>query len=45
MVRIILLTSPGVRFGTAELCAVIDRFAEVEDCIAVGQKLPSDNDE
>jgi acetoacetyl-CoA synthetase len=45
MIHLILLTYPGVRFGTAELYAVVDRFAEVEDCIAVGQKLAGGKDE
>jgi acetoacetyl-CoA synthetase len=35
----------GVRFGTAELYGVLDHFAEVEDCIAVGQKFPGQQDE
>ena len=29
----------GVRFGTAELYDIFDRFTEIEDCIAVAQKL------
>ncbi len=35
----------GIRFGTAELYGVVDKFKEVEDCIAVGQRREHDSDE
>lgn len=35
----------GIRFGTAELYAVLDHFLEVEDYIAVGQRRITDQDE
>lgn len=34
-----------MRFGTAELYGVIDKFHEIDDCIAVGQKMPKSHDE
>ncbi|KAK4047059.1 hypothetical protein OIV83_005622 [Microbotryomycetes sp. JL201] len=40
-----VLNPQGVRFGSAELYAVVEEFKEkVEDCIAVGQRMP-DGDE
>lgn len=39
-----VLNPGGVRFGSAELYAVVEEMEEVDDCIAVGQKLP-DGDE
>ncbi|KAJ4176956.1 hypothetical protein NW767_015273 [Fusarium falciforme] len=35
----------GIRFGTAEIYAVVDHFPEVQDCIAVGQRRPGESDE
>ncbi|KAF5648785.1 acetoacetate ligase [Fusarium sp. NRRL 25303] len=35
----------GVRFGTAELYGVLDKFSEVDDCIAVGHRRHQDGDE
>ncbi|KAF5574290.1 acetoacetate ligase [Fusarium pseudoanthophilum] len=35
----------GVRFGTSELYNVVDKFTDVEDCIAVGRRLPGEADE
>jgi acetoacetyl-CoA synthetase len=40
-----LISTVGVRFGTAELYGIIEEFEEVEDCIAVGQRRKSDPDE
>ncbi|KAH6970460.1 hypothetical protein BKA56DRAFT_661204 [Ilyonectria sp. MPI-CAGE-AT-0026] len=40
-----VLNPGGVRFGTADLYNVISKFSQVEDCIAVGQRRPKDNDE
>lgn len=40
-----VLNPGGVRFGTAELYAVLDSFCEVQDCIGVGQKLLHSKDE
>ncbi|KAI1020946.1 hypothetical protein LB503_010053 [Fusarium chuoi] len=37
--------SDGVRFGTAELYGVLDKFSEVDDCIAVGHRRHQDGDE
>lgn len=41
----VLKQCPGVRFGTAELYAVLDNFKEVQDCIAVAQKFLRSSDE
>jgi acetoacetyl-CoA synthetase len=35
----------GVRFGTAEIYGIVDKFSQVEDCIAVGQRRDGDIDE
>jgi acetoacetyl-CoA synthetase len=35
----------GVRFGTAEIYAVLDHFPDIEESIAVGQKLAGGEDE
>ncbi|KAF2011975.1 acetyl-CoA synthetase-like protein [Aaosphaeria arxii CBS 175.79] len=40
-----VLNPGGVRFGTAEIYGILDHFAEVEDCIAVGQRRKTDPDE
>ncbi|KAL6410970.1 acetoacetate-CoA ligase [Ilyonectria robusta] len=40
-----VLNPRGVRFGTADLYNDIFKFSQVEDCIAVGQRRPKDNDE
>ncbi|OAL52140.1 acetoacetate-CoA ligase [Pyrenochaeta sp. DS3sAY3a] len=40
-----VLNPGGVRFGTAELYNIVDRFSYVEDCLAVGQRRPEDTDE
>ena len=40
-----LTESTGVRFGTSELYGVVNRFSEVEDCIAVGQRKDDEADE
>ncbi|KAJ3454806.1 hypothetical protein MRS44_013406 [Fusarium solani] len=40
-----VLNPGGVRFGTADLYNVVYKFPQVEDCIAVGQRRPKDNDE
>ena len=34
-----------MRFGTAELYGIIDKFPQVQDYIAVGQRRPKDSDE
>ncbi|CVK95413.1 related to acetoacetyl-CoA synthetase [Fusarium mangiferae] len=40
-----VLNPGGVRFGTAELYGVLDKFSEVDDCIAVGHRRHQDGDE
>lgn len=40
-----VLNPSGVRFGSAEIYAAIDRFTEFEDTICVGQRRPQDHDE
>ncbi|KAI1504476.1 hypothetical protein F5X99DRAFT_15882 [Biscogniauxia marginata] len=40
-----VLNPGGVRFGAAELYGIVDKFPQVQDCIAVGQRRPSDSDE
>ncbi|KAH7161943.1 hypothetical protein B0J13DRAFT_632666 [Dactylonectria estremocensis] len=40
-----VLNPGGIRFGTAEIYGIVDKFSEVEDCIAVGQRRPGDTDE
>lgn len=45
LVRRPRLIETGVRFGTAELYGIVDKFDEVEDCIAVGQRREEDTDE
>lgn len=36
-----VLNPQGVRFGSSELYAVVEEMREdVEDCIAIGQRLP-----
>jgi acetoacetyl-CoA synthetase len=35
----------GVRFGTAEIYGIVDKFSQVEDYIAVGQRRDHDTDE
>lgn len=39
-----VLNPAGVRFGSAEIYNVVEQIEEVEDCLAIGQKLP-DGDE
>ncbi|KAH8807756.1 hypothetical protein F5884DRAFT_881178, partial [Xylogone sp. PMI_703] len=40
-----VLNPGGIRFGTAELYGVLDHITDIEDCIAVGQKIPNIQDE
>ncbi|KAF5650798.1 acetoacetate ligase [Fusarium tjaetaba] len=40
-----VLNPGGVRFGTSELYNAVDKFTDVEDCIAVGRRLPGEADE
>lgn len=40
-----VLNPSGVRFGSAEIYAVTDRFDELEDSICVGQRRKDDSDE
>ncbi|RVX73630.1 hypothetical protein B0A52_02520 [Exophiala mesophila] len=40
-----VLNPRGVRFGTAELYSVLDKFPQIADYIAVGQRRPEDRDE
>ncbi|KAJ4310572.1 hypothetical protein N0V84_010907 [Fusarium piperis] len=40
-----VLNPGGIRFGTAEIYAVVDHFPQVQDCIAVGQRRPGESDE
>jgi acetoacetyl-CoA synthetase len=40
-----VLNPSGVRFGSAEIYAITERFDEIEDCICVGQKRKVDADE
>jgi acetoacetyl-CoA synthetase len=35
----------GVRFGTAEIYGIVDKFSQVQDYIAVGQRRDQDTDE
>ncbi|KAL3468905.1 hypothetical protein BJX99DRAFT_265708 [Aspergillus californicus] len=37
-----VLNPGGVRFGTAELYGILDQFKEIQDYIAVGQKIPGE---
>lgn len=39
-----VLNPAGVRFGSAEIYSVVEKIEEVEDCLAIGQKL-HDGDE
>ncbi|BGP13788.1 hypothetical protein JCM10213_006380 [Rhodosporidiobolus nylandii] len=39
-----VLNPGGVRFGSSEIYSVVEKVAGVEDCLAIGQKLP-DGDE
>ncbi|GAA5979120.1 hypothetical protein JCM11641_008433 [Rhodosporidiobolus odoratus] len=39
-----VLNPGGVRFGSSEIYSVVEKIEEVEDCLAIGQKLP-DSDE
>ncbi|KPV75811.1 uncharacterized protein RHOBADRAFT_35572 [Rhodotorula graminis WP1] len=39
-----VLNPGGVRFGSAEIYSVVEKIEEVEDCLAIAQKLP-DGDE
>ncbi|GAA6029222.1 hypothetical protein JCM8097_003575 [Rhodosporidiobolus ruineniae] len=39
-----VLNPGGVRFGSSEIYSVVEKIDEVEDCLAIGQKLP-DGDE
>ncbi|GAA6004627.1 hypothetical protein JCM10207_000960 [Rhodosporidiobolus poonsookiae] len=39
-----VLNPGGVRFGSSEIYSVVEKIEEVEDCLAIGQKLP-DGDE
>ncbi|GJN88645.1 hypothetical protein Rhopal_001611-T1 [Rhodotorula paludigena] len=39
-----VLNPGGVRFGSAEIYSVVEKIEEIEDCLAIGQKLP-DGDE
>ncbi|KAJ0419718.1 acetoacetyl-CoA synthase [Aspergillus carlsbadensis] len=40
-----VLNPSGVRFGSAEIYAVVDEFPEIEDCVCVGQRREFDEDE
>ncbi|KAH7002441.1 hypothetical protein EDB80DRAFT_720583 [Ilyonectria destructans] len=40
-----VLNPGGVRFGSAEIYNVVEKFAELEDFVAVGQRRPIDKDE
>ncbi|KAL6253183.1 hypothetical protein RBB50_000905 [Rhinocladiella similis] len=40
-----VLNPGGIRFGTAELYGIVDKFPDVVDCIAVGQRRDHDTDE
>ncbi|KAL6228797.1 hypothetical protein BDW75DRAFT_250600 [Aspergillus navahoensis] len=40
-----ILNPGGVRFGSAEIYTIVDRFHEVQDSIAVGQRLHGNSDE
>ncbi|KAI8686847.1 hypothetical protein LRP88_14949 [Fusarium phalaenopsidis] len=40
-----VLNPGGIRFGTAEIYGVVDKFPDVEDCIAVGQRRQGEADE
>ncbi|KAJ4152092.1 hypothetical protein NW765_017601 [Fusarium oxysporum] len=40
-----VLNPGGIRFGTSEVYNIVDKFADIEDCIAVGRRLPEDIDE
>ncbi|GMT36183.1 hypothetical protein PFISCL1PPCAC_27480 [Pristionchus fissidentatus] len=39
------LNRGGVRIGTADIYAVVERFEEIDDCIVAGQAVPEDEDE
>lgn len=39
------LNPSGVRFGSAEIYNVVDRFTQVEDALCVGQKIKNQDDE
>ncbi|GAA5848329.1 hypothetical protein JCM8547_004479 [Rhodosporidiobolus lusitaniae] len=39
-----VLNPGGVRFGSSEIYSVVEKIEEIEDCLAIGQKLP-DGDE
>lgn len=39
------LNPSGVRFGSAEIYNVVDRFEDIEDTLCVGQKLKDQDDE
>ncbi|KAI8140548.1 acetoacetate-CoA ligase [Fennellomyces sp. T-0311] len=39
------LNPNGVRFGSAEIYNVVDRFEQVEDALCVGQKIVNEDDE
>lgn len=45
VIRVVTNYVQGVRFGTAELYGVLDKFSEVDDCIAVGHRRHQDGDE
>lgn len=40
-----MLNPSGVRFGSAEIYDVVEKFAEIEDSICVGQRHVTDKDE
>ncbi|KAJ5812016.1 hypothetical protein N7474_008317 [Penicillium riverlandense] len=40
-----VLNPGGVRFGSAEIYTVVERFPEIQESIAVGQRLPDTQDE
>lgn len=40
-----VLNPSGVRFGSAEIYAVLDEFSDIEDSICVGQRRKTDEDE
>jgi acetoacetyl-CoA synthetase len=40
-----VLNPSGVRFGSAEIYAIIEKFPQLQDAICVGQRRPHDQDE
>ncbi|KAI9836767.1 MAG: hypothetical protein M1819_000932 [Sarea resinae] len=40
-----VLNPSGVRFGSAEIYAIVEKIPDIDDSICVGQRRPQDNDE